>query len=274
MTHSATRVSAFLPKRMALGLLVAAAGLDGCDSSTPTQPESPAAVPANIEASAAATTTVFATGFEFPRGFTWGPDGKMYVAEAGSGGPHTISNCRQVVGPVGPYTGGNTARISRVDAQGKRSTFATGFPSGANAFGDVVGVADLAVVGQTMYALVAGGGCSHGSGKPAQIARLFGSGSWSFVTNLSAFQRSHPVAHPFAGDFEPDGTWYSMVALNGRLFAVEPNHGEIARINPLTGRDRPAHRHLGESGAYRADSHHGPRRCVLRHPARDIPRDT
>ncbi len=48
--------------------------------------------------------------------------------------------------------------------------------------------------------------------------------------NLSAYQRAHPVANPEPDDFEPDGTWYSMIALRGDLYAVEPNHGEIVRI--------------------------------------------
>jgi len=49
---------------------------------------------------------------------------------------------------------------------------------------------------------------------------------------LSAFQMAHPVAHPNADDFEPDGTWYSMVSVRGSLYAVEPNHGEIDKITP------------------------------------------
>ena len=35
---------------------------------------------------------------------------------------------------------------------------------------------------------------------------------------------------PITGDFEPDGTWYSMIALRGDLYAVEPNHGELYKI--------------------------------------------
>ena len=46
---------------------------------------------------------------------------------------------------------------------------------------------------------------------------------------------NHPVANPDPDDFEPDGTWYSMVAVGGDLFAVEPNHQEIDRISPTTG---------------------------------------
>jgi hypothetical protein len=42
---------------------------------------------------------------------------------------------------------------------------------------------------------------------------------------------AHPVAKPNADDFEPDGTWYSMVAVRGALYAVEPNHGEVDRVS-------------------------------------------
>ena len=40
------------------------------------------------------------------------------------------------------------------------------------------------------------------------------------------------MAHPEPDDFEPDGTWYSMIAVGGNLYAVEPNHGELDRITP------------------------------------------
>ena len=57
--------------------------------------------------------------------------------------------------------------------------------------------------------------------------------SWTRIANLSAFQQAHPVANPtdaINGDFEPDGTWYSMIAVRGDLYAVEPNHGELDKI--------------------------------------------
>jgi hypothetical protein len=34
------------------------------------------------------------------------------------------------------------------------------------------------------------------------------------------------------GDFEPDGTWYGMVAVRGALYATEPNHQEVDKITP------------------------------------------
>ena len=54
-----------------------------------------------------------------------------------------------------------------------------------------------------------------------------------YLADLGAYQRAHPVANPtdpITGDFEPDGTWYSMIALRGDLYAVEPNHGELDKI--------------------------------------------
>jgi hypothetical protein len=58
------------------------------------------------------------------------------------------------------------------------------------------------------------------------------------VADLSVFQKSHPVANPEPDDFEPDGLWYSMVAVNGSFFAIEPNHGELDSI----GRNGQIHR--------------------------------
>ena len=52
------------------------------------------------------------------------------------------------------------------------------------------------------------------------------------IANLSAFQKAHPVKNPEPDDFEPDGTWYSMVAVRGALYAIEPNHGELDMITP------------------------------------------
>ncbi len=40
------------------------------------------------------------------------------------------------------------------------------------------------------------------------------------------------MQNPEEDDFEPDGTWYSMVALRGNLYALEPNHGELVKITP------------------------------------------
>jgi hypothetical protein len=177
--------------------------------------------------------TTYATGFNNPRGLKFGPDGMLYVAEGGTGGGNsTVGQCEQVPAPVGPYTGAATGgRISKVDSNGVRTTVTDQFPSSQTSENLVSGVADVAFIGDTLYAITAGSGCSHGVPNTDNgIFRIGGDGSITLVADLSAFQKAHPVAHPEADDFEPDGTWYSMVAVRGSLYAVEPNHGELDRI--------------------------------------------
>jgi len=103
-----------------------------------------------------------------------------------------------------------------------------------------VGVADVAFVGSTLFALLAGGGCSHGNpDAPNGVIKVdVDHGTWSYIADLSAFVKTHPPANPAPSidDFEPDGTWYGMIALRGNLYATEPNQQHIVSISPTTGK--------------------------------------
>ena len=183
------------------------------------------------------TITQFASNMSFPRGLKFGPDGYLYVAESGPGG--TISTeglCQQVPGPPGPgpWTGGNNGRVSKISPAGVRTTVAEGLPSTFSVIGGEMGVADVAFFNGQLYALIAGGGCSHGHVNPAeanQVARINSDGSYTMFANISDFVHNNETANPEPDDFEPDGTPYSMVSAKKGLFVVEPNHGQVIAID-------------------------------------------
>ena len=179
-----------------------------------------------------AIVTTFVTGLNAPRGLKFGPDGYLYVGEAGLGGDNsTQGQCDQVIPPVGPYLGGYTARILKINSSGIVTVVVDSLPSAQNAVGDRIGVNDIAFMNNNLYALLMGGGCSHGhSDYPASLIKVNANKTWSIVADLSNYQANNPVAHPEEDDFEPDGSWYSLITVDGNFFAMEANHGELVKI--------------------------------------------
>jgi hypothetical protein len=105
----------------------------------------------------------------------------------------------------------------------------SGLPSTQNQPGFVSGVADVAFLGNTLYGLIGGGGCTHGLANTYNGVFRVDGASAEFVADLGAYSRTDGVPPP--PDYEADGTWFSMVAVRGSLYAVEPNHGEIVRVS-------------------------------------------
>lgn len=194
--------------------------------------------------SAELSVTTYATGLTNPRGLAFGPDGHLYIAEAGTGGPMTATggpDCPAIVNIFSPFSAGYSGRVTRVLADGRKQTVADNLPSMTDVTGVGFGPTDVAFVGDTLYVLIEMGGCSHGlpDDLPA-ILRVRGDGSTSIVANLNLWHRENPPHYiedtdPATTDQEPGGVFHSMIAVGKYLYVVETNRGFLLRVDPSTG---------------------------------------
>ena len=140
--------------------------------------------------------TVFATGLNNPRHMRVGPDGMLYVAEAGLGGSQlaTCEPADNLFTAFGPYMGGLSGRVSRIRPDGSVETVAEGFASFIDGTLEVLGTSDVAWIDKTLYVLTEGGGCTRGlPDHPAGVVRVGQGGSLTYVADITAFIRSNPV---------------------------------------------------------------------------------
>ena len=129
---------------------------------------------------------------------------------------------------------GLTARISKVDTKRNVTTLTSGLPSAVNGMAAVLGVGDVAFLDGDLYAVLAGGGCSHGNTAfPNAVIKVnTKTGNYTNVANMSQALLNFPAKFTSADDYEPDGTWYGMISDDDVLYAVEPNHGQVFSVTP------------------------------------------
>ena len=187
----------------------------------------------------AQTITKLMSGLDSPRGLTFGPEGGLYVTEAGEGiatGP-----CAAVAAGSNCYS--ETGKITRL-FHGKQERIVTGLPSIFNtARGDVVGPNDIACQGRgTCFVSIGWGGDPKARmNLGASVSSLVGtllqvepSGRWRVDANISDYEADHnpqggPVDSNPYGVFVSANNRYVTDAGGNSLLRVAPN-GEVSLV--------------------------------------------
>ncbi len=95
----------------------------------------------------------------------------------------------------------------------------------------LLGAADVSVLDEQLYILVAGGGVAHGNPRvPNGVYRLDSEAGIELVAGLSGWHRANPAAAASPLDYDPDGQPTSMTVVGEELWVVETNGGQILRI--------------------------------------------
>ena len=145
----------------------------------------------NAQAPGPTSGEAITTGLLSPRGMKIGPDGMLYVAEAGEGGATTIT----VDGAE--HHVGNSGRISKIDPEtGERTTVADGLHSDfSTATMDSVGPADVAFLGGNLYYVQTHGGEAYGAADtPTGVYRINNDGSTALIADIGQFNFDNPVS--------------------------------------------------------------------------------
>ena len=190
----------------------------------------PAVQPGAIAADPQPDRQVFGAGLLNPRGLAFGPDGWLYVAEAGAGGETDVAAGLAHL----PYRMGRTARVTRISPDGELETVVGNMPS-VRARDDIYGAANVAFIGNTLYVLTAAGGRDVGdSDYDNAILRVSPDRTVSQVFNLTQMNYADP---PLARRQDPrsdveGGVPYGLTAFNGRLYATDANLETVTEIGP------------------------------------------
>lgn len=178
---------------------------------------------------------VVASGLVNPRGLAFGPEGALYVAEAGSGGDMTP--CLPAVDAAGPRCVGDTGAVTRIWplAPGNQVRVATGLPSAAGkGGGGATGPSDISFRGRGGAFITVGLGTDPGAAERAVwelsgvkfgwLVRMPASGRWKATVDVAA----HEAGNPDGDDLNSNP--YGVLALPGRRIVADAGANALLEV--------------------------------------------
>ena len=182
--------------------------------------------PAATPISSADAISVVATGLAAPRGFTWGPDGALYVALAGDGlSPAPAAG--EASAPPRPDAPPSVVRI----VDGEVTPVAQGLPSTADPYGDIQGPVDVGFIGDQLYVMqdATGGIEAVGIDWPNGLYAVELDGAVRMASSETVYITFHPAENIY--HIVQLGEPFAMVPEGNALWVVDANQGLLIKVD-------------------------------------------
>jgi hypothetical protein len=188
-----------------------------------------------LPAAAVSAPEVVATGLDSPYKLTQGPDGAIYVAEAGAGG----ATCATVVGPEGEEVEacvGDTGAVTRIAGE-SQTRVATGLPS-VNLGAEVIGptAVDFDSAGRMHVLIGLGGGAETrdtlGDDRFGTLIRVPVSGDPVVIADLVAFEEENDPDADMPGTHGPDSNPFGLAFDGLDALVADAGGNTLVRVTP------------------------------------------
>ena len=203
--------------------------LAACADEVPTSLD-PAVSAKRAPVAAAAAVSVVMSGLDAPRGLAWGPEGALYVAEAGTA--QVVGPCATVPRGASCYSG--TGAVSRL-WKGEQTRVVSGLPSHYNATTvDIAGPQDIDFQGRgNGYVTIGWGAPPAARSQLGALGPLFGtliklrpSGGWSVEADISGFEAA---TNPDGGPV--DSNPFGVLAEPGHQLVADAGGNSLVQVD-------------------------------------------
>jgi sugar lactone lactonase YvrE len=173
--------------------------------------------PTEVVLPAPAGATPVADNLLQPRGLTFGPDGALYIAEAG-------------IAPPPGQDAANTGRLTRIAPDGTRTVLLDQIATTGSEFNGALGASATVIISDTIYLATAGPDGGRGNAKSG-IYKVNADSTTELIADLGEFNDANKPEN-IDSDYDRANP-YDIAAIDGKIYIADGNVQVINEVDPL-----------------------------------------